>query len=91
MNNIGERYLPIGTVVMLKGGTKRLMIIGFCSFAGENESVMYDYSACMYPEGVLTTDQTALFNHDQIESIYYTGLIDDEEKQFKQNLKTLVS
>ncbi|HIR49231.1 MAG TPA: DUF4176 domain-containing protein, partial [Candidatus Faecimonas gallistercoris] len=25
-----EKYLPIGTVVMLKGGKKRAMIIGFC-------------------------------------------------------------
>ena len=26
-----SKYLPIGTVVMLKGGTKRVMITGFCS------------------------------------------------------------
>ena len=26
-----KKYLPIGTVVLLKGGQKRLMITGFCS------------------------------------------------------------
>ena len=34
MEEIGEKYLPIGTVVMLKGGTKRVMISGFCAIDG---------------------------------------------------------
>lgn len=44
MEEIGEKYLPIGTVVMLKGGTKRVMISGFCAIDGENVKNMYDYS-----------------------------------------------
>ena len=32
-----EKYLPIGTVVLLKGGRKRAMITGFCSVAQENQ------------------------------------------------------
>ena len=70
MNNVGEKYLPLGSVVMLKGASKRLMVTGFCTMAAEDESgVMYDYSGCMYPEGVISSDQTALFNHDQIEKV----------------------
>jgi hypothetical protein len=69
--DIKEKFLPIGTVVMLKGGTKRVMISGFCSMAEEDQNVMYDYAGCMYPEGFLSSDQTALFNHEQIEKIYY--------------------
>ena len=91
MNNVGEKYLPIGTVVMLTGGTKRVMITGFCSMPAEDGSEMFDYSGCMYPEGFLSSDQTALFNHNQISQIYHMGLIDNEEIQFKANLKTLVS
>lgn len=91
MNNVGEKYLPIGTVVMLKGASKRLMITGFCSMATENENEMFDYSGCMYPEGFLSSDQTALFNHDQIAQIYHMGLVDDEEKQFKTSLNALVA
>lgn len=89
-NNIGEKYLPIGTVVMLKGGSKRLMITGFCSIPTSEKNTIYDYAGCLYPEGFLSSDQAALFNHDQIEKIYYTGLIDEEEKIFKSNLKDLV-
>ena len=90
-NNIGQKYLPIGTVVMLKGGSKRLMITGFCSMPTDDENEMYDYAGCMYPEGFLSSDQTALFNHEQIDKIYYMGLIDDEEKAFKQSLTMLVN
>ena len=91
MNNANEKYLPIGTVVMLKGGTKRVMITGFCSMANDNKSVMYDYSGCLYPEGFLSSNETALFNHNQIAQIYHMGLVDDEEKKFKETLNGLVA
>lgn len=82
-----EKFLPIGTVVLLKGATKRLMITGFCSVANENKNEMFDYCGCLYPEGILTSEQTALFNHDQIEKIFAIGYSDDEEKNFKTKLK----
>lgn len=89
---IGEKFLPLGTVVMLKGASKRLMITGFCSMAANEgeQAQMYDYSGCMYPEGFISSEQTALFNHDQIDKIYYVGLVDDEEKKFKAKLNELL-
>lgn len=90
MNNV-EKFLPLGTVVMLKGASKRLMITGFCTMAAEDaNSVMYDYVGCIYPEGMISSDQNALFNHDQIEKIYYIGLVDQEEKEFKIKLNQLL-
>lgn len=85
-----EKYLPIGTVVMLKGGKKRAMITGFCTISGEDQTKVFDYSGCLYPEGLLSSNQTLLFNHDQIEKIYHLGLVDEEEKQFKQKLKAMI-
>jgi len=82
----GEKFLPIGTVVMLKGGTKRLMILGFCAVSGSNKEKIYDYSGCLYPEGLLSSEQVALFDHEQIENIYHIGFIDEETKNFKQKL-----
>jgi len=81
-----NKYLPIGSVVMLKEGTKRVMITGFCVVTSENEKV-FDYCGCMYPEGMLSSEQNCLFDHEQIEKIYHLGLIDDEEKLFKQKLE----
>ena len=84
---IKEKFLPIGTVVMLKGGTKRLMITGFCMMDKNNKDKMYDYCGCLYPEGIISSEQTALFDHEQIEKIDHLGLSDDDEKAFKEKLK----
>ncbi len=89
-SEIGEKFLPIGTVVMLKGGTKRAMITGFCSVSQEEETKMYDYCGCIYPEGYVSSGQVCLFDHDQIEKVYYSGFVDDEEVSFKSKLKTLL-
>ena len=86
-----EKYLPIGTVVLLKGGKKRAMITGFCSVAQENQEKIYDYSGCVYPEGYLSSNQVCLFDHDQIDKIFFLGYEDDEEKAFKEKLNTIVS
>lgn len=88
---IPEKYLPVGTVVMLQGGTKRIMILGFCAASENNKELIYDYSGCLYPEGLLSSEQVALFNHKQIEKIYHLGLIDDEEKLFKDNLNEIIN
>lgn len=85
-----DKYLPVGTVVLLKNATKKVMVTGFCSMAEEDRTKIYDYCGCVYPEGYLTSSQTCLFNHDQIDKIYYMGYQDDEEKQFKLKLKALV-
>lgn len=86
-----DKYLPIGTVVLLKGGTKRVMITGFCSVAQEELDKIYDYSGCVYPEGYLKTDQVCLFDHEQIEKICFVGFEDEEEKTFKNKLLSIVS
>lgn len=86
-----EKYLPIGTVVLLKGGKKRAMITGFCSVAQENQEKIYDYSGCVYPEGYLSSNQVCLFDHDQIEEIFFVGFEDEEEKAFKEKLNTIVA
>lgn len=88
MNN--EKYLPIGTVVLLKGGKKRIMITGFCTYADKDKSKLYDYTGCLYPEGFIKANETLLFDHDQIEKIYHMGLIDDEEMEFKKVLSGIV-
>lgn len=86
----GEELLPIGTVVMLKGAKKRVMISGFCAMDEEHPGKVWDYSGCMYPEGFLSSNQTCLFDHEQIEKVYHLGLIDDEEEEFKEKLRKLL-
>lgn len=96
MNNqkLGK-FLPIGTVVLLKGAKKRLMITGFCSMDESKKDKVYDYMGCMFPEGIINSKEMALFDHSQIEKIFYLGCSDAEEKKFKQelikNIKELVN
>ena len=84
-----EKFLPIGTVVLLKNATKKVMITGFYVKAEGHEEV-FDYTGCIYPEGVISSTQNCVFNHEQIDKIYHIGLIDEEEKKFKEVLKKAI-
>ena len=84
-----EKFLPVGTVVLLKNAEKRLMITGF-SMKTENDEKTYDYCGCLYPQGVISTNEVALFDHDQIDKIFSIGYSDEEEKAFKKTLKEVL-
>lgn len=88
---IGGKFLPVGTVVMLKNGTKRVMINGFCTMDANHPEKVYDYSGVLFPEGSLSSDQTLLFDHNQIVRIDHIGLEDEEEIEFKTKLKEILA
>ena len=73
-----EKYLPIGTVVLLKEGQKRIMIYGRKQ-VDSGTGKEWDYAACLYPEGNISGDHVYLFQHDQIEKIFFIGFQDEEE------------
>ena len=78
-----KRFLPIGSVVLLKGGQKNLMITGFCLKTPETGDQLFDYCGCLYPEGIINTDENALFNHDQINQVLAMGFSNEEEKAYR--------
>ena len=82
------KYLPLGSVVMLKGGDKRVMITGFSVMKNDGKN-LFDYVGCIYPEGYMNADKMSLFNHNDIERIYCIGYSDDESKGFVGVLKDL--
>lgn len=83
-----EKYLPIGTILILKEGEKKLMITGFLAVNSDAEKPeIYDYCGCSYPEGLLSFDEVFLFNHEDIYKIFYLGYTDEEEQEFKKGLK----
>lgn len=86
MSEIKPKYLPVGTVVLLENGTKRVMINGFCTMDANKPDKIYDYSGVLFPEGSLSSDQTLLFDHSQIVRVDHYGLEDQEEKDFKVKL-----
>ncbi len=82
-----EKYLPLGTVCMLQGGEKPLMVIGYCPMTDtEQKQVTYDYIGCLYPEGVISSEQNLVFNHDQIDHIVREIPSEPEGDEFLKKL-----
>jgi hypothetical protein len=76
-----NNLLPIGTVVMLDGGQKRVMIYGVKQ-TNQDDGKEYDYIGVVYPEGNMGQGTQFLFNHEQIDKIYYRGYEDKEREDF---------
>lgn len=77
-----EQILPLGSIVLLKGGKKKIMIIGRCQEDVKTKK-QYDYCACYYPEGWISAKDTIMFNQSEINYVYYIGLQDGEEFAFR--------
>ncbi len=86
-----KEFLPIGSVCLLKGAKKKVMVTGFCVKGNETGERVFDYLGCVYPEGVISSDQNLLFDHDQIEQIYFKGFVNEEENQFKEKLREILA
>lgn len=76
-------YLPIGSIVLLKGQNKRIMIDGR-RLVQQQEGKEYDYRGCLYPEGEQGNKEVILFNNEDIEMIYFIGFQDIEELAFRK-------
>jgi len=91
-----ERFLPIGSVVLLKGGKKEVMIMSYCIMPSgkvyspngklEKKGLMFDYGGCLYPEGMIKSNQLFAFNQDQIDKVLYTGYISDKYTELSKIL-----
>lgn len=77
-----KELLPIGSVVLLQGGIRKLMIIGIKQFTEENPGVEYDYSAVLYPEGFLGENTMFLFQHSDINDVIFRGYSNPEREKF---------
>ena len=83
-----EGVLPVGSVVLLEESTKKLMILGYLqSMEGDSEQKIYDYCGCLFPEGYMSADQVYLFDHEQIEEIFFLGYQDQEEQEFASRVE----
>ena len=74
-------FLPIGSVVLLKNATKKLMIIGILQVS-TNEDKVYDYLAVPYPEGYIGEDNNFLFSHEDINDVIFRGYSNPERDSF---------
>ncbi len=73
-------YLPLGSVVYLRGATGKLMITSRALIVknGDKE-VFFEYAGVPFPEG-LVSDKLVYFNHDGIAKVVYEGFRDEEDE-----------
>ena len=83
---MNDEYLPVGSVVMLKGATRGIVVIGY-SVVEEGKKEIWDYLGCAYPIGVINAENNLLFNKDKIEKVLFKGYTDEEGTKFLQTLK----
>ncbi len=80
-----RELLPIGSVVMLKDGQKRVMIFGVRQ-TDTTTGIEYDYISVFYPEGNMGEAGQFLFNHSDIDEVYFRGCEDEEREAFIESL-----
>ena len=69
-------FLPLGSVVILKGAVKKLLVVGRGSIV---EGEFFDYGAFLYPEGMIDTN-VAYFNRDDISKVVFEGYSDADDE-----------
>ena len=81
--------LPVGSIVLLKDGEKKLMINGIMQNDAGGTGKNYDYLGVLYPEGHIGEGFQYLFNHEDIDEIIFRGFEDTERIQFLERLANL--
>ncbi len=71
-------FLPLGSIIVLKQTTQKLIIIARGMLVEEN---YYDYGAFLYPQGLIE-DSLVYFNEDQISKVMFHGFTDDDDTLF---------
>ncbi len=79
--------LPIGSIVYLREGTNKIMILNRApilpSKENKEEGLWYDYSGCFYPQG-LNPNNVFYFNEENIDEVVFEGFKDDDEERFQK-------
>lgn len=81
-----DTFLPIGSIVLLTNTLKKVMITGYLVVSNNNSKIIYDYAGCMYPEGIIFSEQAIVFNRNQIKEVIHMGLESLEEKNLVDKL-----
>ncbi|WP_455158305.1 DUF4176 domain-containing protein [Streptococcus sp.] len=74
--------LPIGSVVYLKEGNQKIMILNRGAVVEQDDTQVYfDYTGALYPEG-LNPEQVYYFNREDIDEVIWEGHSDSDEKRY---------
>ena len=84
---MNENLLPIGSIVKVKGTDQPLMITGLYQIQKVDKTQkLFDYLGCLWPEGIVDTDENIFFDGINIDKVLFKGYTDEEEKQYQEKL-----
>lgn len=85
-----KNYLPLGSIVYLTNGTKKLIIVSRALVMRKDDKYFYfDYGGVPYPEG-LVDDKIAYFQHEAINKIVFEGYRDLDEEATVEKINLYV-
>lgn len=85
-----KEYLPIGSVVLLKDAQKKIMITGYTPIDMETKNKIYEYLGCVFPEGIIKSDENILFDTKDIDKIFFKGFVNEEQENFITEVKEIL-
>lgn len=85
-----NKLLPLGSVVYLKEGTKKVLIIARGLIAKNGDGVVFfDYGGVPYPEG-LQDDKMAYFQHDAVSKVVFNGYSDFDDEATVEKINAYI-
>ena len=79
--------LPIGSVVMLKNGTKPVMIFGYMQKSNMHPGKIADYIGVPYPEGNIHVGAQVGFQMTEIDKVLFEGYRAEAFQPWEKMLK----
>lgn len=80
------KYLPLGSVVILKGGVQKVVIVARGMIVKITESpLFFEYGGALYPQGIVD-DNIMYFNDEDIQKVIYEGYKDDDDALMCENI-----
>lgn len=80
-----KQLLQIGSVVSLKGATRKLMIIGVIVHDTQSNTI-YDYIGEPFPEGYIDAETMFLFQHEDIQEVHFFGYVNAEAQAYRSQM-----
>lgn len=77
-----EDWLPVGSVVMVEGALRPLMVAGVMALDGKTNRY-WDYVGVPYPEGRAGSDEGYFFDKGMVERLCQLGYLDDRGYAFQ--------
>lgn len=82
---MSEKLLPLGSIVLLKEGLQKLVIVGRGAIYNDQttgEEKIADYMGAIYPTGV-NPESTIFFQDEDVDKVVFEGYSDEDETRFQ--------